>query len=142
MKTLALQDGDLVVTPHGHETVSGSGKVKLDLALSLGEEVGTDRFHPKFGSYLPGWIGQTLDGQMEFAVEAEVMRVLNAYILDQHDEILNDVTTGRRSRFSTADVIQGIVSVTTAVDMDRIYFQAVLTTQAGQNVVVNKSVSA
>jgi hypothetical protein len=140
MKQLTLQDGDLVVTPHGHETVTGSSRVKQDLQMALGEEIGTDRFHPKFGSYLSGWIGQPITSQLEFAVEAEVIRVLNNYILDQHDEVLDDVTSGRRSRFSTSDVIRGVVSIGTTVDLDRIYFQVVLTTRSGENVTVTKSV--
>lgn len=140
MKTFALNDGDLVVTSHGHETVSGAAKVKIELTLALNEVFGTDRFHPQYGSYLQSFVGQTIGPELQFAVEAEVIRVLNAYITIQKDEILRDKLYNVRSRFSTADVVQAITNVETATSLDRIYIRVSLITQAQEVIDITKSV--
>lgn len=141
MKTLALADGDLVVTPHGHATVSGSDKIKTELGLALSEPYGDDRFHPSWGSYLPSYIGQPMDQTTQMLVEAEVQRVLSNYIFIQRTEVTADSLASIRSRFSTADVITAVLSVQTTTVLDTIYVKIVLATQAGETIQITKVVN-
>jgi phage baseplate assembly protein W len=141
MKQLGLRNGDLIATRHGHETVTGSERIRLDLTVALGQEFGTDRFHLKFGSYLNRFLGNPVGPELAFAVEAEVVRVVNNYISIQQAAISNDQLYGRRSRMSTADVVTAIASVDAQPYLDRIFIRLQLSTAAGEYVTIVKSVT-
>jgi phage baseplate assembly protein W len=141
MKTLALRNGDLIATQQGHATATGSERVRLDLAVALGQEFGTDRFHLKFGSYLKQFIGNQIGPELAFAVEAEVVRVVNNYISIQQQIINQDALKGRRSRFSTADIVSEITSAEAQPYFDRIYIRLRLRTVAGEQITIIKSVT-
>jgi phage baseplate assembly protein W len=141
VKTLALKDGDLVVSSTGHATVSGTAKITTELNLALAEPFGNDRFHPAWGSYLPAYVGQPVDATTQMLVEAEVQRVLANYIYVQSTDIARDALAGTRSRFATADVVQSVDSVRTAFALDTIYVQIVLRTQAGELLTLNRVVN-
>lgn len=145
MKTLALANGDLVVGAGGHRTVSGSEKVRQEIALALGEYWGTDRFHAdQWGSVLTDYLGQPIDtaGSLEFDVRTEIARVLANYVAIQTTEIYNDYLDGRRSRFDTADVIRSVDSIDVAKVNDSFRITIALTTAAGLAVTLNRTVTA
>lgn len=141
MKTLALAGGDLVVGATGHQTISGSAKIRQELALNLGEDYGTDRFHPDMGSVLIEYIGEPIDDQMDMMVRAEVGRVMQQYISIQDREVLRDNLAQRMSRFDASDVVVGIASITAQVSYDTIRVSATLRTQAGDSVQVTRTVT-
>lgn len=142
MKTLALVNGDLVPGPSGHATISGGRKVRQDLSLMLGEEIGTDRFHPtEWGSTLPSYVGDPIRPDTESRVRSEVSRALSQYAAIQDQEVYQDTLTGSRSRFATADVVRQVNSISTRVTLDTIFISISLTTQAGEEVVLNRTVS-
>ena len=77
--SLALQNGDLVTQGSTLAIVSGTGKLKQDMSLWLTERLGVDRFHPRYGSVLPDFIGGVIDMTTQSKVQGEVDRVLGNY---------------------------------------------------------------
>lgn len=140
MKTLALAGGDLVVGPMGHQTVSGTRRIRQDLALHLGETYGADRYHPEMGSVLVDYIGEIIDEETEMLVRAEVGRVVQQYIAIQDREVRRDHLAARASRFDASDVVTGIREVTATVDYDTIRVSVALVTQSGETVQVNRTI--
>lgn len=88
MKTLALADGDLVLSGRGHATVDGVFKTMQDIGIALREEFGVDRFHPNWGSLLPNMIGRPFDESVLLDVRTEVTRIVNNYLTVQRDTVL------------------------------------------------------
>jgi hypothetical protein len=140
MKALALSNGDLVVGHQGHSTVSGSSKIRQDLALALGEPLGDDRFHPEWGSVLPFYIGGPVSDDVQAIVRSEVSRVLSNYIAVRDEYILEDRLSGSGSRFDSSDVVSSVDSISAKVDMDAIRITVALTTLAGTKVKINRTV--
>lgn len=141
MKTLALQGGDLVVGPKGHATISGSPKIRQDLALALGEAYGADRFHPTWGSSLPLWVGRPITADTELLVKSEVSRVVQAYIDLQQAQITDDSLNGRRSAYTTADVVARLDDVVTKLDFDAIRVVLSLISQAYDRIKISRTVT-
>jgi phage baseplate assembly protein W len=141
MKTLALRGGDLVVGPAGHQTITGTPKIRQDLALALGEPYGNDRFHPTWGSVLPNYVGTPLTPDLEMMVRAEVARVIAQYIAIQQDEVVADSLGGVRSRYTTDDVISQVTAITATVNADTIRVAVSLTTRSQQQVTLTRTVS-
>jgi phage baseplate assembly protein W len=142
MKTLALANGDLVVTPTGHRTISGSAKIRQDLALALGEPLGDDRFHRSWGSMLLSYIGQPIDTTTNALIRAEVSRVLAQYVSVRDEYILADQQTGSRSRFDTSDVVSEVLGISATQEFDTIKVQVSLRTLAGTTITVNRTVTS
>ncbi len=140
MRTLMLRNGDLVVGSAGHQVVEGTAKIRQDLALALGEPYGDDRFHPEWGSMLPNYIGEPATDEVQALVTSETARVLQAYIDSQSADVLQDSLAAQRSRYATADVVRQVNGVEAAVEVDTIHLKVSLTTQAGQNVVISRTV--
>lgn len=140
MKTLLLAQGDLVVTPRGHATVDGSSRVRQDLALALGEELGHDRFHREWGSVIARFVGGTVTASTELAVISEVNRVLGVYITTQRQNIQRDGLKQQISRFSTSDVVQSVQSITADILLDTIRITVVLLTGSRETVTITRTV--
>lgn len=140
MKTLLLAQGDLVLGPAGHQTVTGSAKVRQDLALALGEEYGNDRFHRQWGSVILRYVGQPIDAALELAVYSEVNRVLSTYIGSQRQNIKRDSLTGRLSRYTTSDVVVGVQTIDVRATYDTIKVSMVLETAAHETVAITRTV--
>lgn len=140
MKTLALAHGDLVLASSGHRTLDGAAKVLQDLRGALLEPLGTDRFHPAFGSTLGSHVGEPISEFTAHDLRAEVQRVTDQYAAVQRDRLERDALSGARSRYRTDDVLASLQSVNTKQVGDRIYVQAVLTTAASNTVTLNTSV--
>ena len=139
MKTLALINGDLVVGATGHGTISGVPKIRQEMALALGEEYGSDRFHPDLGSILIEFVGQSIDEQIEMMIRAEVGRVISQYIAIQRREVLRDHLECRMSRFDASDVVVGITGIQARIDFDTVRVSANLLTQSGANVTISRT---
>lgn len=140
MKTLAVSDGDLMAGQSGHVTISGAAKIRQDLAMALGERLGNDRFHPNWGSTLIDFIGRPIDFETEFTIRSEVSRVLAQYLAIQDQEVYGDYLNGARSRYATADVVREVNSIEAQVDFDAVRISIALTTLAGQEVRLNRTV--
>lgn len=134
MHTLALSGGDLVAASSGHAVIDGTAMVRQNLALALGEPIGTDRFHPGWGSTLSAQTGTPLTEAAVTGLRAEAIRVVQAMIAAQGAVITADAASGARSRFSAADVISRLidVQVTPALDTARVFVK--VNTAAGDRV--------
>lgn len=141
MKTLALRNGDLVVGTTGHATISGSQKIRQDLALALGEPYADDRFHPEWGSLLPNYIGEQIGPELQSLVISEAARVLQAYVDGQAAEIQKDALTSSMSRYDTSDVVRQVNGVNATLGIDTISVKVSLTTQAGQSITLSRTVA-
>ena len=142
MKTLALRNGDLVVTGTGHQTISGSAKIRQELALALGEEFGADKYHPTWGSILNEFFGKPIDELTQDEVRTEVARVIQAYIAVQQQEVLSDHLAQRASRFHSNDVVTGLNSIDVSMTLDTIFVSVDLQTASGQSVTVSRTVQS
>lgn len=140
MQTLAVVDGDLVLTSGSYLMVSGPAKVKQDLYFALHEEYGTDRYHPLWGSILNRFIGQPLTGAVQQSVMNEVQRVLRNYISVQADQINASSTLNVKGNFATSDVVSAIEGISVKNAGDNILIGVTLRTMAGQTLTIQRQV--
>lgn len=108
MKTLALADGDLVLSGRGHATVDGVFKTMQDIGIALREEFGVDRFHPNWGSLLPNMIGRPFDEDVLLDVRTEVTRIVNNYVTVQRDTVLRRAEGAQVSAQEIIDRVEDI----------------------------------
>lgn len=141
MKTLALSNGDLVVTPMGHATITGAQKINTEISLALGEPIGTDIYHQNYGSHLQDYLGLNVDAGTQLAVQAEVLRVLNAYIQVQTQDVVHASYSNLRSPYSTADIVKQVTSVIVTPSLDSIFVSISLTTMSNEDLTITKVVS-
>lgn len=134
MQTLMMRDGDLSLTSGTFETVTGGDKLHQDLSYALREPIGTDRFHPGWGSALPGFIGGTASPAMGTLVQNEVRRVVRNYAAVQQGKMTADAQARRRSRYGTAEVIKEIGSIQVRAEYDRLHVRCVLSTLSAAEV--------
>lgn len=118
MHTLALAGGDLIATAAGYAVIDGAAMVRQNLACALAEPIGTDRFHPTFGSTLSQQIGSPMTDTETAGIRTEAVRVVQAMIAAQGAVIAADAAIGARSRFSAADVIAQLVGVDVTQNLD------------------------
>jgi phage baseplate assembly protein W len=142
VQTLALVQGDLVLSSGSYLTFTGGDKIHQDLNLALNEAYGSDPYHPFWGSILDRYIGAPLTGNLQQAVINEVSRILQNYISVQNDIVADDATSNQLSRYDTADVVQQVISVDAKVAYDKITVTVVLQTMANQTVTVTRQVVA
>lgn len=141
MKQLALENGDLVLGPQGHQTLTGAPRIKQDLEIALREEYGLDRFHPRWGSLLNRYVGETIDDETRLLVQAEVNRVLQNYVIIQNAGVLRDLTYDVKGRYSTSDVVRSVLAVEAQLDLDGILLSVVLQTLSREEITVTQQVS-
>jgi len=141
MKTLALANGDLVVSPGGYATVTQAAKIRQDMALALGEPLGNDRFHIEWGSVLPTYIGQPMDEETSMLVKSEVARIIEQYMAVQQRDIAQDALAGRTVRYGTGDVVVGIADLKATVRYDTIRVTVALVTESGVRININRTVN-
>ena len=144
MKDLQLIGGDLVTGSRGYLTVSGAPYLRQRIALAFGEPYGDDPYHPQWGSTLPSMIGSPIEGGTTALVTSEAARVLQQLMDAQQQQITGSVLNGTRSQLSAADVIASVNSVNAVAsgDPDTIVLLISLTTQAGTQIQVARTVTA
>jgi phage baseplate assembly protein W len=111
VKTLLLDNGDLVLGAGTFATVSGSPKLVQDLGVAMREPIGCDRFHPQWGSTLINYVGEPVDDQTRFAIVAEVQRIIDNFTTVQRYYLDQDSAAGSTSRYKTTELIQDLKSV-------------------------------
>ena len=140
MKTLMLRDGDLVPGHRDYVLVEGTGKVAQDLRGALLEPLGTDRFHPGWGSSLGDHIATIASEQSEMEVLAEVNRVISNYAAVQRDKIEADMTGDAPTRFTTDEVLARIRGVNSKTTDETVQVDIQLQTVSGEVVVLAEAV--
>ena len=142
METLAIVDGDLVMSANSFLYLTGPNKLKQDLYFALHEQYGADPYHPLWGTILLQFVGLPLTPVVQQNVLNEVNRVLMNYIAVQSDLIRSYNVTDTKSTLSTSDVVAAINSVQAQPVGDSLMVTVTLTTVAGQQLVVSREVSA
>lgn len=139
MKTLALVHGDLVIDGTGdYKTYSGADRIKQDLTLALQEEYGSNRFHTRWGSVINSYVGQVNNPNVRAAVQAEINRVLQNYIVIQQQEVLRDTQFDIAGRFDTSDVVRAVEGINVQAKYDAVYFSVTLRTVAREVVTISR----
>lgn len=141
MKTLAIEHGDFVIGAGGFVTVDGPSKVKQDLAVAVREPYGSDRFHPRWGTLLHEYIGLAANDEMDMRVRAEVTRVIQNYQFSQGQVLERDTMQGRRSRYSTGELVDAITAIEVRQEFDRYRVKVTLRTLGRQEINLIRTVS-
>jgi len=140
MKTFQIKNGDLVIGPGGYVAISGPVKLRQDLAIAMLEPLGSDRFHPRWGSLLSQYIGTPLDQAAVFAVSAEVRRIVTNHMVRQDQQITRDRVEGKKSRLTADEVVAKLVDVNTQTTLDRLFVRVAVLTLAGTTIMVRQTV--
>lgn len=139
MKTLRLSDGDLTPVGRVFAEISGTSKVTQDLRCALAEPMGTDRFHPRWGSNLDQYVSVVADPTTEFEIAAEVNRVISNYASVQRDKVEADIYSGAsESRFTSDEILQRVKGVDVKAVADRISVDIQIQTASGEIVILNE----
>ena len=144
--SFAIRDGDLDLRSNGpgFAPVRGAEKLMQDLRCALMEQRGTDPMHPDYGSTLDGgigsdgtvvdtFIGGTITGESVANIEAEVIRVLQAYQRQQINAIdQQQQNFGGKTYFSNKEILYKLNGVESRQIDDTIVVKVSITTAAGQ----------
>lgn len=142
MKTFKITStGDLDLDNGGYAMVTGAPKIEQDLGLALREPFGQDRFHPRWGSLIPDYIGDPITPAMPGTLHAEVNRIVGNYIQLQTILLNEDARLGQRPRLQASGVVASIDAVFAKQVADKIYLRVELTTLGGQKVTISSAVA-
>ena len=87
MYTISLtDDGDLDFSNRHGIVLTGKKKLVQQLGIWLREELHVDRFHYDYGSNLVNMLGAPQSDRIQAAVEAEIRRVVTAYMKQQGED--------------------------------------------------------
>lgn len=114
--SLAIRDGDLAVTGSECQVVNGIDKLRQDLTLWLIIRIGSNRFHPTFGSALESYIGSVIVPATQAVVYNEVLRVLTNY-----QSMVYQLFTVNPNIFSLSELPYSIDSVNVSLTYDTVY---------------------
>ncbi len=144
MKDLQLAGGDLVLGARGFGTVDGTAYLRQRIALAMGEPYGDDQYNPQWGSVLPSFVGLPITADTPVLVSSEVARVLQMLIASQQAQVTRSALNGTRSQLNAGDVIASVQSISssTGPNPDAVQVAIVLTTQAGQQVAISRTVTS
>ena len=137
---LRLIDGDLAISGGSYQLCDGAVKTEQDVWLALGEPLGNDRFHPGWGSTLLTFIGLPMTDTLLFQVQQEALRVVGNYQAVQYDQVQTDALTQTTSRFTTAELIGQITSVTVTGSLDTITITIAIQTIDEQDLVLTATI--
>lgn len=141
MKTLRLDDGDLVIgTDSDYAKVTGPAKMIQDLRCALLEPLGNDRFHPGYGSRLEDFIALSNDEEAAFEVESEVRRVVSNYAAVQRDMVEAETFGGEETTFTTDEIIDSLTGISAKITDETVRVTVGLATAAGNQVLLSEVV--
>jgi len=104
---LSIEKGDIKISPRGSiETVSGNSKLKQDIVKILLTDLGDNKFHPKYGSYVGALqIGHYADDKlMSLDIESSAKNALRNLMGLQRAQ-------SRRQALTPGEVIVDVLSV-------------------------------
>ena len=136
MQTFRLTDGDIVLASGSYATVTGQEKLRQDLLYALAEPLGIDRFHPRWGSVLPNFIGEGIDQAMQARIVSEARRIITNYAAVQRDRLGRDAIEGKRARYGAGEVVSRLVSVDVRQEMTKLHLRIVIQTASRAEIVL------
>lgn len=140
MKQLELRNGDLVVGPGGHGTVRGARRIQQDLGAAVREAIGTDRFHPRWGTILQDYVGGVQNDESTMMIRAEIARVVQNYIVIQTEQITADMGLGLRPRYAPDEIVADVGNIEIQQRYDQVNVRVSVRTLQGDDVTILRSV--
>jgi phage baseplate assembly protein W len=140
MKTLRIVQGDLSFDGGGYQMIEGVSKVEQDLTLATLEPVGTDRFHPSWGSSLQRMIGSRPTQHAIMLIQSEIARIIRNYALIQSAAIEADSLNDARSRLTLGETVAEINGIDVKQELDRLIFRVSVSTMSGEEIVMVREV--
>ena len=140
MFALKIHNGDIVVDQGLYATVTGINKVHQDLRVAMSEHFGSDRFHPKWGSMLPEYIGRSQDDATTIMIRTEIERVVNNYIMLQRVAINRAISANKRPRFGAGEVVVKLDDLEVKQYYDSYNVRFTVTTMSNDSITLTGSV--
>lgn len=138
MKTFKLSGRDLSLTGNGYSMVSGIDRVRQQIGLGIRESYGGDRFHPRWGSVLPEWIGTVINRPgMSLEIRSEIIRVVKNFMAVQSAEIDARASRGLSPVVVPSEVVLGVTDVKIVKSQDSLSVTVYLQTAGGQVVSIS-----
>ena len=134
METFNVETGDLILSRGAFETLSGPAKIQQDLAIANITPYGSNRFHPRFGSVLPEYIGQPIGQTTKQLIYSEVNRVIANYNAVQLAKVKSFIQQGLQSPYGQDDLIATVNTIDVQQSYDTFYVTVNCTTMAGTQV--------
>ena len=131
METFNVETGDLILTQGTFATLTGQAKIQQDLGIANTTPYGSNRFHPRFGSVLPEYIGSPIGPTTQSLINSEVNRVINNYNAVQLNKMKSFIQQGLQSPYSQDDLIQTVNSIDVVQSYDTFYVTVTCTTMSG-----------
>ena len=122
MKSIQVQNGDIVVNQGSMQFVTGSSKLAQQLSLWMQEPmygnppIGVGYTTPGFGSVLSQFIGQADTTLVQSQVKSEVLRVLGNYQQTQYLDIQTAQNTATLANWNKSEIIQQITAIDVTVN--------------------------
>ena len=141
MRGLLIENGDLVIGQGGFVLTEGPTKVRQDLSHAAAEELGLDRFHPRWGSLLSRYVGMPEGDEVRALVKSEMNRIVQNYISVQNFNLREDQRLGRPNRYNASELVSEVASIDVRQEYDRFFVRVTVTTFGGESVVLAGSVT-
>jgi hypothetical protein len=138
--SLAITNGDLVLSNSDYATVTGEQKLIQDLTCFVLESMGTDPNHPDYGSLLDGGVDSSgalhqsmlglPNGNLisEALIQSELQRILLSYQNMQIQRAKSDRLQYGKTTFSLGEVLLSINSITMTPIADTLIVNIGITT--------------
>jgi hypothetical protein len=134
--SLALANGDLVQQGSNLGVVYGTSKLTQDMTCWLEERLGVDRFHPRYGSVLPNFIGTMINASTQAAIQSEIDRVLGNYQAVQNKDF-----QANPQLYSLDQLLNTLANVNIGISYDTVSADISVTTGANTLATVSTSSS-
>ena len=141
MKTFALRNGDLMISGDKYALVAGAARVQQQVGLALQEPVGTDRFHPQWGSILDQMIGTSMTKDITERVKTEVYRVVKNFSALQNNALQRGASVGIKPVIIPDEIITAVTGVAVEQVRDSINIKISIGTAGRDLVTVLTSIS-
>lgn len=146
--SLELRSGDLTIGGARLGVVNGSSKLIQDLRCALLERMGTDAFHPSYGSLLDG--GRTPDGvqhggligetdwdAIAIQVDSEIRRIASEYQDRQLARAQADRVTYGKTTLDAGEAFLGLSDVNLVQVQDTLFVRITLQVGSGETRTLN-----
>lgn len=128
--SLRISDGDFVASQGALDVVRGEPKLVQDLRNHILEELGTDPYHPTYGSSLeqnPDIVGSTFQIST-LEIDIELRRIVNEYQRRQVERARNDQAVRGKISLDRGEVLVSLQSITFEQKEDRLTVTMSITT--------------
>lgn len=116
--------------------VEGIVRAQQQVGLALREPLGSDRFHPEWGSTLPEYIGTIRSRGVPAEIRAEVNRVIRDYIINQNEAIRRRAAAGLRPTITAEEMVMNVNTISVQASQDSISVKVVISTASNKEFAV------